>query len=69
MPATLLWAAYGLRGEPGGLYTADRLAAAGLDPATVSTEQMPDANHFTALVGDAGAGTVAARVLEAATLV
>jgi pimeloyl-ACP methyl ester carboxylesterase len=65
-PTLLLWAPRGLRDEPGGLYTAERLAAAGLDPARVRTEMVDDVNHYTILLGEHGARAVADRLAGAA---
>jgi pimeloyl-ACP methyl ester carboxylesterase len=65
-PAVLLWASRGLSDEPQGLYDAGRLAAAGLDPELVTSAEVPDTNHYSVLVGDTGARTVAARIREAA---
>jgi hypothetical protein len=65
VPAVLLWAGRGLANEPQGLYDADRLAAAGLDPERVTAFEVPDTNHYSVLVGDTGARAVAARIREA----
>jgi pimeloyl-ACP methyl ester carboxylesterase len=65
VPAMLLWAPRGLRDEPTGLYTADRLAAAGLDAARVHVERVDDVNHYTIVLGDRGAEAVAAAVRAA----
>lgn len=65
-PTLLLWAPRGLRDEPGGLYTAERLAAAGLDGSRVRTEIVADVNHYTILLGERGARIVADRLAGAA---
>jgi pimeloyl-ACP methyl ester carboxylesterase len=61
VPATLLWAERGLLNEPVGLYTAAALAD-GVLPDTVSVVAVPDTNHFSILLGDAGADAVAVAV-------
>ncbi|MEU0603258.1 alpha/beta hydrolase [Streptomyces sp. NPDC006393] len=66
LPARLLWADRGLMDEPQGLYDERRLAAAGLDPARLATHRVADVNHYTVLVGDDGARTVAGHLLDAA---
>ncbi|MGH2761097.1 MAG: alpha/beta fold hydrolase [Thermoleophilaceae bacterium] len=65
--ATLLWASGGLLGESPGMYDAERLAAAGLDPERVRVEQVPGANHYTLLLAAKGARAVAAAILAAAS--
>ncbi|MFF4690073.1 alpha/beta hydrolase [Streptomyces sp. NPDC001307] len=66
LPARLLWADRGLMDEPQGLYDEQRLAAAGLDPARLTTHRVADVNHYTVLIGDDGARTVAGHLLDAA---
>jgi pimeloyl-ACP methyl ester carboxylesterase len=66
-PTVLLWAPRGLRDEPDGLYSAQRLAAAGLDPSRIRTEMVEDVNHYTILLGERGARTVAREIAAAAT--
>lgn len=66
VPAVLLWASRGLLDEPQGLYDPARLAAADLDSSRIVTEEIPDTNHYSALVGDAGARVVADRICQAA---
>ncbi|MGW0084810.1 alpha/beta hydrolase [Streptomyces sp. NPDC003393] len=66
LPTRLLWADRGLMDEPQGLYDERRLAAAGIDPARLATHRVADVNHYTLLVGDAGARTVAGHLLDAA---
>jgi pimeloyl-ACP methyl ester carboxylesterase len=66
VPAVLLWASRGLMNEAQGLYDAQRLRAANLDPAVVSTAEVPDTNHYTVLVGTGGAEAVARRLRAAA---
>jgi pimeloyl-ACP methyl ester carboxylesterase len=63
-PATLLWAERGLLDQPQGMYDADRLAAAALDPARITTVAAPDTNHYTVLLGAEGARTVAGLLLD-----
>ncbi|MFE0462707.1 alpha/beta fold hydrolase, partial [Kitasatospora sp. NPDC058965] len=57
-PAELLWAERGLQDEPRALYDRDRLA--GLP---VPHRQVPDSNHYSVLMGAAGAKQVAERLL------
>ena len=66
LPARLLWAERGLLDEPQGLYDEQRLAAAGLDPARLATRRMAGTNHYTVIIGDDGARTVAGHLLDAA---
>ncbi|MFD1662081.1 alpha/beta hydrolase [Streptomyces caeni] len=66
LPTRLLWADRGLMDEPQGLYDEQRLAAADLDPARIATHRVADVNHYTVLIGDEGARTVAGRLLDAA---
>lgn len=63
--AELLWAERGLMDEPQGLYDEQRLARAGLDPARVVPTGVASTNHYTILVGDLGAHTVAQHILRA----
>lgn len=58
-PATLLWAERGLLDQPQGMYDADRIAAAALDPTRLTTVAAPGTNHYTVLLGAQGARTVA----------
>ncbi|CAG6391307.1 alpha/beta hydrolase [Streptomyces cocklensis] len=63
VPAELLWAERGLRDEPVGLYPPEVVEAAALT--TVSTRFVPGVNHYSILLGTAGAATVAERVRAA----
>ena len=65
-PAELLWAERGLMDEPQGLYDEQRLTAAKLDRDRVVPTLVPGTNHYTVLVGDEGAATVARHLLAAA---
>ncbi|OIK03704.1 alpha/beta hydrolase [Streptomyces monashensis] len=65
LPTRLLWAERGLLNEPQGLYDEQRLAAAALDPVRMTTHRVPGVNHYTVLIGDAGARTVAGHLLDA----
>ena len=47
------WAPRGLLDEPQGLYDEQRIAALGLPPG-VHVEQVPDVNHYTVILDDAG---------------
>ncbi len=63
-PARLLWAERGVMDEPRGLYSEELLATAALDPERVTATRVPGANHYTVLVGDEGARTVARHLLQ-----
>ncbi|MGV9284028.1 alpha/beta fold hydrolase [Streptomyces sp. NPDC003730] len=65
-PAALLWAERGLMDEPQGLYDEQRLAAAGVDRTPLRPLPVPGTNHYTIVVGDAGARVVAGHLLTAA---
>ncbi|MEU3463493.1 alpha/beta fold hydrolase [Streptomyces sp. NPDC006733] len=64
--ARLLWAERGLMDEPQGLYDEGRLAAAGLDHPNVTALMLAGTNHYTILIGDDGARTVARHLVEMA---
>lgn len=64
--ARLLWAERGLMDEPQGLYDEERLAAAGLDHPNVIPLKLAGTNHYTILIGDEGARTVARHLVELA---
>ncbi|MCZ4123625.1 alpha/beta fold hydrolase [Streptomyces sp. H39-S7] len=64
--ARLLWAERGLMDEPQGLYDEGRLAAAGLDHPNVTPLMLADTNHYTILIGDDGARSVARHLVEMA---
>ena len=65
-PAALLWAERGLMDEPQGLYSEQRLDEARLDRDRIVTHRILGMNHYTVLLGDQGARTVAGHLLEAA---
>jgi pimeloyl-ACP methyl ester carboxylesterase len=65
-PTVLLWAERGLQDQPEGLYDADRLARAGLDPARVRIRRLDNVNHYTSVLAPTGAQVVAATVRELA---
>ena len=65
-PALLLRAERGLMDEAQGLYDPKRLEAAALDPDRLAVELVPDTNHYSILIGERGARTVADRLLAAA---
>lgn len=67
-PARLLWAERGLMDEPQALYDDKRLAAAGLEGSNLVPYRIADTNHYSILVGDEGARTVAGHLLAAAGL-
>jgi len=60
-PAELLWAERGLMDEPQGLYDEQRIAAARLP---IPTAPIPDTNHYSIIVGEPGAKTIAVRLLR-----
>ncbi|MDH6110659.1 pimeloyl-ACP methyl ester carboxylesterase [Kitasatospora sp. MAP12-15] len=64
-PAELLWAERGLLDEPKGLYDQQRLAAAELDADRPAVRLVPDTNHYSIVMGPAGAAVVAERLLAA----
>ncbi|HET8659362.1 MAG TPA: alpha/beta fold hydrolase [Micromonosporaceae bacterium] len=61
VPGVLLWAPRGLQNEEQGLYDERRLAGLALP-----TVRVPDTNHYTLLLDDAGAGVVAEHIVAAA---
>lgn len=66
LPATLLWAERGLRNEPVGLYPPEVIASSGLADEGVDVCFVPDENHYSLLLGESGARTVAGHLAEAA---
>jgi pimeloyl-ACP methyl ester carboxylesterase len=68
-PARLMFAERGFLNQPQGIYDEQQLADAGLTPDRVPVERMPDVNHYTTVLGANGAGLVAARIRELATMV
>ncbi len=58
-PATLLWCERGIFDEPQGLYDDGRLDAAGVDRTRVTVERLADVNHYSVLLSEKGAATVA----------
>jgi pimeloyl-ACP methyl ester carboxylesterase len=54
-PMTVLWAPRGMMDQPGGFYDAQRLDG-------LPHEQVPDANHYSILLGEAGAKRVSAAI-------
>lgn len=60
-PSTLLWAPRGILDQRPGLYPPEEIAAAASALEHVTAVAVDDTNHYTILVGDAGA----ARVVEA----
>jgi pimeloyl-ACP methyl ester carboxylesterase len=65
-PTVLLWAERGLQDQPEGLYTAQRLGQAGLDPARVDIRHISGVNHYTSVLSGPGAEVVAGAVFELA---
>jgi len=58
VPVELVWAARGLMDEPQGLYDEGRITALDLPP-DIRVTAVPDANHYTVILGAAGVGAVA----------
>ncbi|RAJ69100.1 pimeloyl-ACP methyl ester carboxylesterase [Streptomyces sp. Amel2xB2] len=65
VPGELLWAERGLLDEPQGLYDEQRLKSAAVDDTTIRSRKVPGSNHYTLLLGDEGASTVAQSLLAA----
>jgi pimeloyl-ACP methyl ester carboxylesterase len=65
VPARLLWAERGLQNEASGLYTAEAVAAGGLTDEGVAVHFVPDVNHYSIVLGERGAATVAAHIRDA----
>ncbi|GAA1249790.1 hypothetical protein GCM10009665_45670 [Kitasatospora nipponensis] len=65
-PGELLWAARGLRDEPQGLYDTRRLAGAEVAGPKLTLRHIAGSNHYSILMGEAGATAVAERILAAA---
>jgi pimeloyl-ACP methyl ester carboxylesterase len=57
-PLTFLWAPYGMVGDPPGLYREERVDG-------VENQLVPDTNHYSILLGEAGASRVAAAIRKA----
>ncbi|MEW2517222.1 alpha/beta fold hydrolase [Actinacidiphila alni] len=66
LPTRLLWAERGLSDEPTGLYAPEVIAASGLESEGVALHFVPDVNHYSVLLGDAGARLVAGHLADAA---
>ncbi|HEY5835350.1 alpha/beta fold hydrolase [Streptomyces sp.] len=65
VPARLLWAERGLRNDPTGLYAPEAIAASGLPEEGVAVHFVPDVNHYSLVLGEPGARTVAAHLTDA----
>lgn len=65
-PAELLWAERGLFDEPEAVYDEKRLARAELTGPDLALRQVRGSNHYSILMGRAGAPLVAERILAAA---
>ncbi|RKR30258.1 alpha/beta fold hydrolase [Arthrobacter oryzae] len=61
-PAVLLWAPRGLLNESPGLYTRETVDAWSRGQASRRAELVPDVNHYTIVMGSAGAARVATAV-------
>ncbi|MBM9503426.1 alpha/beta hydrolase [Actinacidiphila acididurans] len=65
VPARLLWAERGLQDEPVGLYAPEVVAASGLADEGVALHFVPEVNHYSVVLGRAGAQVVAGHVRDA----
>jgi pimeloyl-ACP methyl ester carboxylesterase len=65
VPTSLLWAERGLADEPVGLYAPEVIAASGLEQEGVALHFVPGVNHYSLVLGQAGARTVAAHLAGA----
>lgn len=63
-PSTLLWAPRGMLDQSPGLFRPEVVAAAAAPLSHVETVLVPDVNHYTILLGAAGAATVAEHVVR-----
>lgn len=59
VPTTLLWAQRGMLNQPEGFYSADTIGAL---PNRMHAEFVPDVNHYSIVLGEAGAKAVAAAI-------
>jgi pimeloyl-ACP methyl ester carboxylesterase len=59
VPTTLLWAQRGMLNQPAGFYSTDTIAAL---PDRAHAEFVPDVNHYSIVLGEAGAKAVAAAI-------
>ena len=59
-PLSLLWAPRGMMDDPGGFYDEQRIAG-------VPNELVPDTNHYSIVLGEAGARRVASAIRRAST--
>jgi pimeloyl-ACP methyl ester carboxylesterase len=66
LPTRLLWAERGLMDEPVGLYAPEVIERSGLEKDGVALHFVPDVNHYSLVLGAAGARTVASHLKDAA---
>jgi pimeloyl-ACP methyl ester carboxylesterase len=64
VPTTLLWAPRGLLDEPPGLLPRSVVTEVAGPLEHVRTVEVPDANHYSIVFGEVGAGAVAAAVVD-----
>lgn len=67
VPARLLWVERGLADEPVGLYAPEVIAAGALAAEGVVPHFVPGVNHYSVVLGEPGARTVAAHLADALT--
>lgn len=65
VPARMLWAERGLMDEPVGLYAPEVIEVSGLEEEGVALHFVPGVNHYSLVLGESGARTVAAHLAEA----
>jgi pimeloyl-ACP methyl ester carboxylesterase len=63
-PVTLLTAPRGLLNEAPGLYSPDEIERWKIELPAVTIREVPDVNHYTIVMGPAGAGTVAGELMR-----
>lgn len=66
VPTRMLWAERGLMDEPVGLYAPEVVEASGLEGEGVAVHFVPGVNHYSLVLGEPGARTVAAHLAQAA---
>ena len=65
-PTTMLWAPRGILDQTPGLYTGEHIATAEASHEHLTARLIDDVNHYTIVVGEAGAVAVADAILAAA---
>jgi pimeloyl-ACP methyl ester carboxylesterase len=66
VPTTLLWAPRGMLDQTPGLYTAERLAAMGLDRLRITAQEIADTNHYSMVWARHGTDAIAGAIRAAA---